>query len=198
MAKRRAKTTEQTDAQLQTQMTEAHHAEVEKHVEPAAEQDKTVGHVANPSATPRPHNFAQREEYKRPGRGRISVGNGIEVSFIEHGNKNGVGVQIDFPEGRKPTPEELAIIHEHLPADQGYRWEKPPHLAHRPDVPKEWHKAIGEDAFDKKAVAIRLATESRAAALAEALKAHQADPVGYAEMVKQQREQAAESQRIPD
>jgi hypothetical protein len=148
-------------------------------------------------ATPRPHNFAQQEKYKRPAKRGISAGPGVRVNVIEHGNRNGVGIQIDFPEGRKPTAEELAIIHEHLPAEEGYRWEKPPHLAHKHDVPKEWHKAVGEDAHEKKAVAIRLSVESRAEALAVALNQHAVDPVGYAELVKQQRENAS-GERIPD
>jgi hypothetical protein len=61
-----------------------------------------------------------------------------------------------------------------------------------------WHKDIGADAHTAKAVAIRLDAESRVEKLAEALKQHQADPVGYAEMVQQQREEAKNAERIPD
>jgi hypothetical protein len=67
-----------------------------------------------------------------------------------------------------------------------------------------WHKHIvrpGEDVAEvpsSRPVAIRLDAERRVEKLAEALREHIADPVGYADMIRQQREQAANRERIPD
>lgn len=162
---------------------------------PPVEQDKPVtGHLANPSATPRPHNFAQQVKKSLPSKMSVSAGDMI-VQLIDAGNNEmGIGIRVVFPEGSKnrPTAEEKEIIREHMKGENGrpgLNWDRHAGM---------WHAEIGADSPPARNVAIRLNAESRVEKLAEALKHHAADPVGYADMVKHQREQAAERDRIPD
>jgi hypothetical protein len=115
-------------------------------------------------------------------------------------NSAGIGVMIEFPSNRKPTDEEKEIIRRIM---KGEGEQYPTDFNWRNDFGM-WHKHFerpGEDIRDvpmNRIRAIRYDAEKRAGRLAEALLQHQADPIGYAEMVKQQRQQAAQGERIPD
>lgn len=178
-------------------------AELSQHTATLARNGHAPGHIANPSATRREGHAAAVDKHKRPSRVVVPVGGGISVVLNDYGNKYGIGIQVDLPEGRKPAPEELEIIRTHVNNDAGFHWDKPEHLRQDREVPKMWFKPIRhhgerlEDIPSARAVAIRLDAENRVHALADALKQHQADPVGYADRIRQEREQAPQD-RIPD
>jgi hypothetical protein len=99
----------------------------------------------------------------------------------------------------KLSDDEKAIIRRHIKGEEGeqtgFNWDANAAL---------WHKHIlrdGEHVDDvppSRPIAIRLSAERIVHNLAEALREHAIDPVGYAENVRARREQAAESGRIPD
>lgn len=114
-------------------------------------------------------------------------------------NKDGIGVMVELPPGRKLTDDEKAIISRIMNGEgeqypTGFNWRRDFGM---------WLKHFerpGEDIRDvpsNRIIAIRLDAEKRAERLAEALRHHQADPVGYREMITQQREQAASRDHIP-
>ena len=124
----------------------------------------------------------------------------LVVQLIDKGdNRAGIGIRVKVPEGRTLTDEEMQIVRRHVKGEDGeqtgFSWDRDNQM---------WHKQIvraGENPDDvprSRPVAIRLDAENRVEKLAESLKQHQADPVGFAEAVRQRREQAAESGRIPD
>ncbi len=124
------------------------------------------------------------------------------VHLLDKGdNTVGIGIRIAFPEGAKdrPTPEEKEIIRQHIKGEEGERtgfnWDRQANAWIKPIVREGEHP---QDIPTTRPVAIRLDAENRVAKLAEALKHHQADPVGYAEQVKAQREQAAQGRGLPD
>ena len=93
----------------------------------------------------------------------------------------------------------LMAIRHHLKADHGkssgFSWRRDFDMWHKPIVRPD------EDPHNippSRAVAIRLDAENRVQKLADALKHHAADPVGYADQVRQEREHAAHGQAIPD
>lgn len=158
--------------------------------EAMAPEPPVNGHIANPSSKPRPHSFAQAAK-KLPGRLGIKAGD-LTVEMVDFGNAGGVGIRVVLPEGRQLTDDEKNLIREHVKGENGrpgLTWDRHAGM---------WHAQIGADSPPARSVAIRLNAEGRVEKLAEALKQHQADPVGYADMVKHQREQAAEAGRIPD
>jgi hypothetical protein len=114
------------------------------------------------------------------------------VQLIDKGdNAAGIGIRVLAPEGRSLTGEEKGIIRAHVRGDggTGFDWKQGLGM---------WHKPVGADAPAMKAVAIRLDAERRVAALAADLAEHHRDPQGFAARVRQGREQAAETDRIPD
>lgn len=115
-------------------------------------------------------------------------------------NRAGIGIMVEFPDNRKPTDEEKEVIRrivkgegEKYPTD--FKWNNDFGM---------WHKSFerpGEELRDvpvNRIRAIRYDAEKRAERLADALRHHAQDPAGYAEMITQQREQAAQRDRIPD
>jgi hypothetical protein len=173
-------------------------------IERESEQRAASAHIANPSSTPRPSNghaaSVGRRQHKLPSTLSVKAGD-MQVQLIDRGsNQDGIGIRVVFPDDRKPTEEEKAIIRAQVKGDD----DKPSGFTWMGGDIGMWHKHIvrdGEHAADvppSRPVAIRLDAESRVQKLAEALREHSADPVGYADMVKQRREQAAESSRIPD
>jgi hypothetical protein len=120
------------------------------------------------------------------------------VQFIDKGdNMAGIGIRVVFPEGHQITNEEKEIIRRHVKGEEGEKTG----FAWQGDIGM-WHKHIareGERAEDipaSRAVAIRLDAESRVQKLADALRHHYADPIGYAAKIENEREQAAQSQAI--
>lgn len=154
-------------------------------------------HIANPSSRPRPHNFANSVK-KLPGTLGIRAGD-LVVELVDFGNAGGVGIRVIPNEGRMLTDEEKNIIRTHVKGEEGhpsgFSWQGKDKLWHKP-IRRDGERL--EDIPRARPVAIRLDAESRVEKLADALKQHAADPVGYAEQIKQQREQAAQSQHIPD
>lgn len=155
------------------------------------------GHIANPSSKRRESHAAAVR--RLPGTLTVMAGD-LAVRLIDAGdNLRGIGIRVEVPEGRTLTEDEKAIIRKHVKGEDGeqtgFRWD---------DFNKMWHKAIvRENEFEdqvppNRPVAIRLDAENRVEKLAEALRQHSADAAGYAEMIRQQREQAAEAGRIPD
>lgn len=168
-----------------------------------AEHRAATAHIANPSSVRRPHHgFANAVSHRRnnlPSTLGIKAGD-MQVQLIDKGNNMaGIGIRVVFPEDRKPTEEEKAIIRHHVKGEgderTGFNYNGSLGM---------WHKDIarpGEGPSDipaSRAVAIRLDAESRVEKLAEALRQHSADPVGFAESVRQRREEAANAERIPD
>jgi hypothetical protein len=149
----------------------------------------------------RPRRRFRDHAQKRPSEITIPVGDGVAVVYNNFGNKYGVGVQVDFPGGRGPTEDEVAIIKRHVKGEDGeatgFRWDKPKHLQAEPSVPNMWHKEIGEAAPGKKAVAIRLDTERRVQQLADDFKAYYRDKQGFVARLQQEREQAEGGERTP-
>ena len=155
------------------------------------------GHIANPSSKRRESHAAAVR--KLPGTLTVMAGD-LAVRLIDAGdNGMGIGIRVEVPEGCKLTEDEKAIIRRHVKGEDGeqtgFAWD---------DFNKMWHKAIvRQNEFEdqvppSRPVAIRLDAENRVEKLAEALRQHSADPAGYAEMILQRREQAAEAGRIPD
>ncbi|QEL18772.1 hypothetical protein [Limnoglobus roseus] len=197
------------DPALQQQAGEIVHAVAEStRMEPEAQSNgfasqhapkaRASGFVANPSTTRRT-SHAESVGRKLPGTLSILAGD-LTVRLIDKGdNEAGIGIRIETPNGRKLTDEEKDIVRRHVKGEEGeqtgFKWNA--------DV-EMWHKHIVREGEyvdqvpPSRPVAIRLDAERRVEKLAEALREHSADPVGYAEQVKQRREQAAESGRIPD
>lgn len=163
-----------------------------------AERSHASGFIANPSSRRR-ESHAESVTRRLPDKLTLTAGD-MKVQMIDAGrNEMGIGIRVVFPEDRKPTDEEKDIIRTFIKGDEshptGFKWDAGVGM---------WHKMIlreGEHVDDvppSRPVAIRLDAESRVQKLADALREHSADPVGYAEMVQQRREQSAESSRIPD
>jgi hypothetical protein len=131
------------------------------------------------------------QEYSK----RVIPAGDLAVHYISKAdNKAGVGIKVEFPGGRKPNAEEKEIIRRIVKGEgeqypSGFEWKKDFAM---------WHKHFerpDEDLQDVPTIriaAIRGDAERRAERLADALKQHQADPVGYREMVQQQRAQAGQ------
>ena len=119
----------------------------------------------------------------------------LTVHLLDKGdNEAGIGIRVTMPEGRKLTEEEKEIIRSNVKGEEngypsGFAWNGQMGM---------WHKDIGGDSAPARAVAIRLDAESRVNRIADELRQHQADPVGFAEMVQQRREQAAQGAALPD
>lgn len=156
-----------------------------------------TGFIANPSSKRRESHAAVGR--KLPGTLGITAGD-LVVRLIDKGdNMAGIGIRVEVPEGRELSEEEKAIIRLHVKGTEdkpsGFTWQGKLGM---------WHKHIAregerlDDIPPTRAVAIRLDAESRVERLAESLRHHQADPVGFADRIRQQREQAAQSERIPD
>ncbi|QEL14739.1 hypothetical protein [Limnoglobus roseus] len=178
---------------------QASHENGHSHVESEARRhgQHATGHIANPSSKRRESHAAGVR--KLPGTLMVKAGD-LAVRLIDAGdNRMGIGIKVDLPEGRTLSDEEKQIIRRHVKGEDGeqtgFSWD---------NDNKMWLKQIvrqGEDPGSvpsTRPVAIRLDAESRVEKLADALRQHQADPVSYAESVRQRREQAAESGRIPD
>lgn len=155
------------------------------------------GHIANPSSKRRERHAAAVR--KLPSTMSVVAGD-LVVRLIDKGdNLAGIGIRVEMPEGRTLTEDEKAIIRKHVKGEEGeqtgFRWDS--------DL-QFWHKHIvRENEFEdqvppSRPVAIRLDAESRVEKLADALRQHSADPAGYAEMIQQRREQAAQAGRTPD
>lgn len=166
-------------------------------VQPA--EQPVTGHIANPTARPRENGHAAAFRRKLPDTLTIPVGD-LKVQLIDKGdNRAGIGIRVEFPEGRKPTDEEKEIIRRHIKGEEGqstgFTWSGQIGM---------WQKDIvrrGEDSRDvpaTRAVAIRLDAENRVKALAEDFKQLYTDPTGYAEKIRQQRDHAAQGQSLPD
>jgi hypothetical protein len=76
----------------------------------------------------------------------------------------------------------------------GFQWSGPMGMWHKNILRPDEHP----DDVPTRSVAIRLDAESRVKKLADALGQHHHDPVGYAQSVQQERQQASQSQGIPD
>lgn len=150
-------------------------------------------HIANPSSTRR-EGHAAAVKRKPPSVLSVVAGDAV-VQLIDKGsNKDGIGVRIEFPDGRKPTEEERDIIRGVMTEPNGdfpsgFRWKSEFGM---------WFKEIGADSPGNRSTAIRIDAESRVKRLAEDLAQHQTNPEGFADMVKQRREQAANRDHIPD
>ena len=146
----------------------------------------TNGYIANPSSTRRDGHAAAVEWRRSDFPDKITIPAGdMKVQFIgKVDNRAGVGIRVVFHEGRKncPTAEEKDIVCKYIKGEDGERtgftWNGQFGM---------WHPEIvrpGEDARNAAmtlTVAIRLDAESRVQELADALKHHQADAVGYSE-----------------
>ena len=156
-----------------------------------------TGYIANPSSKRREsHADAAR---KLPGKYGVAAGD-LWVDMIDKGdNRAGIGIKVVLPEGRSLSAEEKAIIRQHVKGEDGeqtgFNWDRDNGM---------WRKMIVRPDEDpasipsSRPVAIRLDAESRVRKLADALREHSADPVGYADRIRQEREQAANNDRIPD
>jgi hypothetical protein len=170
--------------------------------EPSAREHGPL-HLANPSGVRRESHAASvgKRQPALPDKITIPAGD-MKVQLIDKGdNAAGIGIRIMFPEGSKdrPTPEEKEIIRRNIKGEDGektgFTWNGQMGM---------WHKDIfrnGEHPDDvplTRPVAIRLDAERRVEKLAAALKHHQADPAGYADRLRQEREQATQRDGIPD
>jgi hypothetical protein len=152
----------------------------------------------NPAIAPTNGHAAAVRQRRSVEHSKLTVPAGdMLVHLLDKGdNEAGIGIRITFQDGAKgrPTEEEKSIIRRVIKGEgeerpSGFAWNKENNM---------WHKEIGADSPMSRSVAIRLDAESRVERLAEELREHQADPVGFAEMVQQRREQAAQVQTIPD
>ncbi|MCE9565760.1 MAG: hypothetical protein K8U57_27360 [Planctomycetes bacterium] len=164
-----------------------------------------VPYIANPSMTRRPVQSHAEAVTKRqsnlPSKLSVSAGD-MKVQMIDKGdNAAGIGIRVVFPDGaeNRPTEEEKAIIRRHVKGEEGentgFNWNGSVGMWHKHIVRHGEHP---EDVPGTRAVAIRLDAENRVEKLAEALRQHSADPVGFAESVRQRREQAVQGHGIPD
>jgi hypothetical protein len=155
------------------------------------------GHIANPSSRRRESHAASVG--RRLPSTLSAVAGDLVVSVIDRGNNlDGIGIRVEFPDGRRPTAEELEIIREHMQSENGrpgLRWDRQAGIWHAEIVRQGEHPA---DIPPSRPVAVRLSVEGRVERLAQALREHQEDPMGFAEQVRQRREQAANGDRVPD
>jgi hypothetical protein len=156
------------------------------------------GHIANPTAVRR-ESHAEAATRRLPDKLTVTAGD-MKVQLIDAGrNELGVGIRVVFPQGRGPTDQEKELIRSHIRGEDGepsgYKWDANAGLWHRPILKHGEHP---EDVPPMRAVHVRLDGESRVQKLAEALREHSTDPVGYADMVQNRREQPANADRIPD
>ena len=173
----------------------SHHTRHHQH------RERANGHIANPSSTRRESHAeaVTRRQAALPSKLTVSAGD-MKVQLIDKGdNLAGIGIRVVFPEDRTPTEEEKAIIRKHIKGEDGehtgFKWDREIGMWAKPIVREN---EFEDQVPPSRPVAIRLDAESRVEKLAEALRQHSADPVGYADMVRQRREQAANSDRIPD
>jgi hypothetical protein len=163
-------------------------------------------HVANPSSRPRePHNghaaAVSRRQQKLPDKLEIPAGDMLVQLIDKSDNAAGIGIRVVFPDGAegRPTAEEKAIIRRHVKGEEGestgFNWNGQVGMWHKHIVREGEHP---DDVPATRAVAIRLDAENRVEKLADALRQHAADPVGYADRVRQDREQASHSHGFPD
>jgi hypothetical protein len=161
-------------------------------LERQAEERAASAHIANPSTTRRGHAAAVRRTHDLPDKLTVIAGD-LKVQMIDRGsNEAGVGIRVEFPNGRKPTPEELEIIRDHMRSENGrpgLNWDRHAGMWHAEIVRPGEHP---NEVPASRPVAVRLSVESRVQKLAEALREHQADPAGFAEQVRQRREQGSE------
>jgi hypothetical protein len=166
-------------------------------------EEQAAAHIANPSSRPTTSHAETvgKRQSKLPPMLNIPAGDTL-VQLIDKGdNQAGIGIRIAFLEGAKnrPTEEEKAIIRRHVKGEEG----EPTGFTWKRDLGM-WHKPIvrpGENPHEvppSRPVAIRLDAERRVKDLADDLKQLQADPVGYAERLRLEREQAAQREPIPD
>ena len=162
-----------------------------------AARTQAPGHIANPSSKRRDGHAAGVR--KLPGKFGVAAGD-LWVHMIDKGdNRAGIGIRVEVPEGRTLTDDEKAIIRLHVKGEEGeqtgFAWDRDNGM---------WRKDIvrpGEHIDDvprTRPVAIRMDAERRVETLGAALRQHSVDPVGYAEMIRQQREQASQGHGIPD
>lgn len=196
------------DPEMQQQAAEVVHAVAESTRLPEAEQpgfaaqhaprSQAHSHIANPSSKRR-ENHAASVARRLPSTLGVAAGD-LVVKLVDKGdNLAGIGIRVELPEGRTLTDAEKDIIRTHVRGEEGERtgfaWDR---------VNGMWRKDIvrpGEhpgDVPSSRPIAIRLDAEARVERLAESLRHHSADPQSYAEMVRQQRENAANSDRVPD
>jgi hypothetical protein len=165
-------------------------------LERQTEERAASAFVANPSTTRRGHAAAvTRRQHDLPDKMTMVAGD-LKVQMIDRGsNEAGVGIKVVFLNGRKPTPEELEIIRDHMKGENGrpgLNWDRHAGMWHAEIVRPGEHP---NEVPASRPVAVRLSVESRVQKLAEALREHQADPAGFAEQVRQRREQGSE--RVP-
>ena len=161
-----------------------------------AAQNAPRPHIANPSSKRREFTASAR---KLPGTLGVAAGE-LWVRLIDAGsNAAGIGIRVETPDGRTLTDGEKDIVRRHVRGEDGektgYSWDQDNRMWHKPIVRAGEHPAAVPPV---RAIAIRLDAESRVLKLAEALRDHAADPVGFAAREQQRREQAAEAERIPD
>jgi hypothetical protein len=156
------------------------------------------GFIANPSSKRR-ESHAESVTRRLPDQKTVIAGD-LKVQMIDAGrNEMGIGIRVVTPDDRKLTEEEKGIIRLHVKGEEGeqtgFTWDRDNGMWLKHILREDEHV---DDVPTSRPVAIRLAAERRVQQLAEALREHSADPAGYADMVQQRREQAAESSRIPD
>jgi len=155
-------------------------------------------YIANPSSKRR-ESHAASVARRLPSTLGVAAGD-LVVKLVDKGdNSAGIGIRVELPNGRTLTDAEKEIIRQHVKGGEG---EQPSGFAWNGQVGM-WAKPIvrqNEDPRDvpsNRPVAIRLDAEARVERLAEALRHHSADPQSYAELVRQQREHAANADRVP-
>ena len=197
------------DSPAQEQQDETHATKAKRtRRKPAAEQaqetkpdvfDQAIADHQASLQQPTQNGHAAKVKMERVEHSResIPVGDLIVHRLDKGSNKAGIGILVQVPEGRTRTDDEKEAIRTVMKGETVTGRESP-FKWNGLIQPKMWHAEIGYDAPPAKAVAIRLDAESRVHKLADALKHVQADPVGYRQMIEQQRAQAAQSQQIPD
>jgi hypothetical protein len=158
------------------------------------EQTNGNGHapyIANPSSTRR-EGHAAAVAAKRVEHSKLTIPAGdLTVHLLDMGdNREGLGIRVTMPEGRKLTDEEKEIIRRHVKGEDGqsgFVFDGPAGM---------WHKPIGKrgesltDIPASRAVAIRLDAESRVKGLAAELQ-HHLGQEGHAARVGQERDESA-------
>ena len=74
------------------------------------------------------------EQPRKPNYRETHVVPGGSVKVVDDGNRRGLGVKFELPEGEKPSPYVLEPIKEMRESGKGMQW--------RPDMDKQWRKGV--------------------------------------------------------
>ena len=77
------------------------------------------------------------DQPRKPNYRETHVVPGGAVKVVDDGNRRGLGIKFELPEGEKPSPYVLEPIKEARQSGKGMQW--------RPDAGKQWRKGVSYD-----------------------------------------------------